>query len=122
MSDKEGCMASYGFVIPIRPEMIERDREFAAELSGPRKAEFEESRARLGITREQVWLQETPQGPMVVVCLEADDIPGVFAGLATSQDPFDQWWRAQILEIHGLDLTQPLPGPPNDQIMDFRFG
>jgi hypothetical protein len=102
--------------------MTERDRTFAAELAGPRRAEFEASRARLGITREHVWLQETPQGTMAVVFLEAEDIGGALAGLASSQDPFDQWWHEQIKAIHGIDLTQPLPGPLNEQILDLRRG
>jgi hypothetical protein len=102
--------------------MTERDREFSAELSGPRRAEFEASRARLGLTREQVWLQETPQGTMAVVCLEAEDIPRALAGLGSSQDPFDVWWRQQIQAIHGIDLSQGMPGPPNEQILDFRRG
>ena len=42
------------------------------------------------------------------------------AGLATSEDPFDVWWRGQILEIHGIDLSQPLPGPPNEQVFNFQ--
>jgi hypothetical protein len=117
---EEERMASYGFVVPILPGKVELDRAFAAELSGPRKAEHEASRARLGITSEQVWLQETPQGTMSVVYLEAEDMERAFMGLATSQDPYDRWWRAQILEIHGIDLTQGLPGPPNEQIMDLR--
>jgi hypothetical protein len=113
-------MASYGFVVPILPEMVERDRQFMTELTGSRRAEFEASRARLGITREQVWHQETPQGALAIVYLEAEHMQDVFAGLATSQDPFDQWWRAQIQAIHGIDLTQPMSGPPNDQILDFH--
>jgi hypothetical protein len=115
-------VASYGFVVPIQSGMTERDREFAAELNGPRKAEFEASRARLGITREQVWLQETPQITFAVVYLEAENIERALMGLATSQEPFDQWWHEQIKAIHGIDLTQPPPGPPNEQIMDFSRG
>jgi hypothetical protein len=115
-------LASYGFVVPIKPEAVERNREFAAELNGPRKTEFEASRTKLGITSEQVWMQETPLGIMSVVYLEAEDIGAALAGLSTSQDPFLQWWRGQILEIHGIDLTKPPAGPPNEQIMDFHRG
>jgi hypothetical protein len=113
-------VASYGFVIPILPGMVDHDREFAAELSGPRRAEHAASRARLGQTRELVWLQQTEQGPVAVVYLEAEDIGRLFAGLAMSDDPFDVWWRRQIQEIHGLDLSQPMPGPPNELILDFQ--
>lgn len=115
-------MGSYGFVVPILPDQVEPDRQLAAELNGARRAEFEASRARLGITREEVWIQETPMGAFAVVHLEADDVMAAIGGLGTSQDPCDRWWRSRILEIHGLDLSQPPSSPPNEKITDFRRG
>jgi hypothetical protein len=98
--------------------MVERNREFAAELSGPRQAEFRASRERLGMTVERVWMQETPAGTMSVVYLEADDLGHALGMLASWQEPFDVWWRGRILEIHGVDMSQPLPVPMNEQILD----
>jgi hypothetical protein len=119
---EEERMFSYGFVVPVLPGMVERNRAFAAELAGPRKAEHEASRARMGITRELVWQQEAPDQTLSVVYLEGEDMERAFMGLATSQDPHDLWWRAQILEIHGIDLSQPLPGEPNELISELRRG
>jgi hypothetical protein len=119
---EEPIMTTYAFVIPVLPGMAERDRQFAAELAGARNAEYEASRARLGIAREQAWQQETPQGTVTIVYLEAADIQRALAGLGTSQDPFDQWWREQVQAIHGIDPSQPLPSPPNQPIIDFRHG
>jgi hypothetical protein len=115
-------MQSYGFAIPVLPEMVERNRAFAAELAGPRRTEHEASRARLGLTREQVWMQHTPHGVLSIVLLEGENIGQAFAGLATSTDPHDVWWREQILAIHGIDLTQPLPGPMNEEVLAVRRG
>jgi hypothetical protein len=117
---EENALASYGFVVPVKEGSVERNRAFAAELNGPRKAEFEASRRALGITSEQVWMQETPMGTMSVVYLEADDIMAALGGLGMSQDPFLVWWRAQILDIHGVDLSKPPSGPPNEQVMNYR--
>ena len=64
---------------------------------------------RLGVKTERVWHQQTPEGTFAVVYLEADDLGRVFTGLATSDDPFVTWWREQILAVHGVDLSQPLP-------------
>ena len=72
------------------------------------------------MTTERVWHQQTPQGTVAVIYLEADDRERVFTGLASSDDPFVVWWREQILAVHGVDLSQPLPGPPNTQIHDWR--
>jgi hypothetical protein len=43
---------------------------------------------------------------------------GLFGAMASSQEPFDVWWRGRILDIHGVDMSQPLPGPMNEQILD----
>ena len=55
-------------------------------MQGPRRAAYEASRRRLGVTVERAYLQHTPQGDLNVVSLEADDVAGAFHGLATSQD------------------------------------
>src|SRR3712207_5905197 len=109
-------MATYGFMLPILPGQEEADRRFFPELQGARRAEYEAAWRQLGM---RVWHQPTPQGTFAVVYLEADDPGRMFEGLATSTDPFVAWWRAQILAIHGLDLSQPLPAPPNEQVHDW---
>ena len=112
-------MPAYGFMLPILPGQEEADRRVFAELQGARRAEYEAAWRRLGVRTERVWHQPTPQGTVAVVYLEADDLGRVFEGIATSTDPFVVWWRDQILAIHGVDLSQPLPAPPNEQIQDW---
>ena len=41
-----------------------------------------------------------------------------FLLMATSQDPFDVWFRQVLLDTFGLDLTQPA-GPPPEQILEW---
>ncbi len=112
-------MPAYGFMLPILAGQEEADRRMFAEIQGPRRAAYEAAWRRLGLRTERTWHQQTPQGTVAVVYLEADDLERVFAGIATSDDPFVVWWRAQILAAHGVDLTQPLPGPPNEQVHDW---
>jgi hypothetical protein len=118
-AQKEEMMAAYAFMLPILPGQEETDRRLFAEMQGPRRAEYEAAWRRLGVKTERVWHQQTPEGTFAVVYLEADDLGRVFTGLATSDDPFVTWWREQILTVHGVDLSQPLPGPPNAQIHDW---
>lgn len=117
--EEEEMMAAYAFMLPILPGQEETDRRFFEQLQGPRRAEYEEAWRRLGVKAERVWHQQTPDGTFAVVYLEADDPERMFAGLASSDDPFVAWWREQILAVHGVDLTQPLSGPPNTQIHDW---
>lgn len=113
-------MASYAFIIPVLPGRERADRQFGAELAGSRRSEYEASRARLGITREQAWQQETPQGTVTIVYLEAEDIEGALDGIAASRDPFDSWWREQVSANHVGGAARHVPDPANEQIIDFR--
>jgi len=111
-------MQSIAFAVPILPGKTETDREaMRSVMVGERTGEHRASRVRHGITREAVWLQQTPMGDLAVVYLEADDIASALAGLASSDDPFDQWFRDVVQECHGIDLTQGMA--PTEQIVDF---
>jgi len=113
-------MASLASAFPILPGKAQQWKQFSQEMAGPRRSEYEASRKRLGVTREVAYLQQTPQGDLAVVYIEARDISRVFEGFGRSQEPFDIWFRQQAKEIHGLDLSQPLPGPLPEAIVDWR--
>lgn len=111
-------MQTIGFIAPLLPGKTETDR--AAMIScwrGDRRQAYEESRRRLGITREAVYIQPTPNGDVAVVYLEADDVAAAMKGVATSDDPFDRWFRDHVREVHGLNLEEGFPPP--EQVMDY---
>ena len=109
-------MASYGFAMPLVPGKTATWRGYVAEMLGPRNNEYKESRRRVGLQKEEVWLQSTPMGDFAVVHFECDDPAQVFERLLTSQEPFDQWFREKVLiESHGLDPAAP-PPPVNEAI------
>jgi len=98
-------------VLPILPGKQEEWRRFCQVLQGSRRCQYEESRQRLGITKELAWLhspQQAPQGEIVIVPLEADHPDRLLPQLAASDLPFDRWFRQQLLELHGLDVAQAL--------------
>ncbi len=112
-------MQSLGFVFPLLPAMTEVDRSAMTSCwHGERKAAYEDARRRAGITREAVWIQPTPNGDVVVVYTEADDLDAAFKAIATSEDPFDRWFRDHVRQVHGVDLAEGFPPP--EQILDFR--
>jgi hypothetical protein len=65
-----------------------------------------------------VWIQSTPGGDVAVVVIEAPDVQAAMGGLATSEEPFDRWFREHIRDVHGIDLAEGLPPP--EQLLDFR--
>ncbi len=104
--------------VPIRPGKLENWKRFIAELNGPRRAEHESSRRRMGIRRESAWLQEDP--PMAIVQIDADDPERASRELAESDDPFDRWFREQVFDIHGTDFRHGSGLPQNQLLLDYR--
>ena len=41
-----------------------------------------------------------------------------FKTIATSEDPFDRWFRDHVREVHGVALEEGFTPP--EQILDFR--
>ncbi len=109
-------MPAFAFAVPIVPGKEEADRQWFQEMEGPRREEYLRSRQRMGVRREVVWHQPTPQGTLAVVYMELDDPQRMFEVAGTSDDPFDQWFREKALEIHGIDLSQPVP--PSQMVFD----
>lgn len=104
--------------LPIAAGKVEAWRRFSQELSGSRRHEYETSRQRLGIRRECLALVENAYGAAAVTTLEAREMGWVLGQILTSDLPFDRWYREQIQELYGLNLTEygdemleaPLPG------------
>ena len=114
-------MQTIGFIAPLLPGKTETDR--SAMIScwrGDRRPAYEQARQSLGITREAVYIQATPMGDVAVVYLEADDIEAALKGMATSDDPFDVWFRDHVRDVHGISLEDGFPPP--EQVMDYRKG
>ena len=112
-------MPSIGFVAPLLPGKTETDRAAMTSCwNGDRKPDFERSRKSLGITREAVFIQPTPDGDVAVVYMEAEDVPAAIANMATSDDPFDRWFRDHLRDVHGINIEEGFPPP--EQVMDYR--
>lgn len=112
-------MAVIAMVLPILPGKTEAWRRAMEDLKQSRWAEFIAARQRQGITRERLWLQQTPQGDVEILYLETDDPARAFQEVVTSQEPFDVWFRDFAREHYGLDLSQPMPGPLPELIVDW---
>jgi hypothetical protein len=114
-------MAAFAFIAPILPGKEHADKGYMQEAVGPRRQEYVAWRRSQGITCEAVWHQQTPQGTVAIVYMEADDPQRALQSMGTSNEPIAQWFRQCILEVHGLDLTQPMPGPLPELVIDERF-
>ena len=64
-----------------------------------------------GLTKHEAWLAETPGGPMVIAIHEGPGSDQLMQKLGPSQQAFDVSFKEMLMEIHGMDITQPPPGP-----------
>ncbi|GAC1348965.1 MAG: hypothetical protein NVSMB27_18640 [Ktedonobacteraceae bacterium] len=111
-------MASLAFAAPLLPGGAEVLRQTAKEAMEARRAVAQESTQRLGVSIEKWYLQSTPQGDMVIVYIDSEDLARAFQTLAASDAPFDVFFKQQALKAHGIDLSKPFPGPLPEQIFE----
>ncbi len=107
------------FAAPLLPGKTEAWKQAATEMAGSRSAEFDESRKRMGVTREVVSLQETPAGDFVCVFIEGDDPNSLIARYLSSDHPFDRWFAETVLiGAHGIGPSSE-GLPPNQVFVDW---
>jgi hypothetical protein len=95
--------------LPILPGKTEAARQFQRELDTDRKADYDRSERRVGITKE-VWnLASLPSGDHLAAYLESADFNRALQLFAQSQDEFDLWFKRRLAEVTGVDLNNPPP-------------
>jgi hypothetical protein len=112
-------MGVFSGMFPILPGKEDAARAWAKEVAGPRKDGFDALNRRGEITRETWTIQTTPGGSFMLVWFEGN-VAKAFADVATGQDAFTVWHRAQLQAITGLDLSKPEEGPPPETTLDWR--
>lgn len=108
------------FAIPIIPEKLAAWKNMIAECAGSRLQEFEDFNDRMDLTDHRVWLAHSPQGPLAIILHEGPGHKAILGKLATSDHPFDTWFRNCVSEFHGFDFNQQPPGPLSEQLLDWH--
>lgn len=86
---------------PILPGRGEDHLAWCSEIK-ERRTELAASRGRVGVERQLVWVHTSSD--LAVVRLDGDDPVNAVGDLASSDDPFDQWYAEREREIHGGPL------------------
>jgi len=111
-------MQSVAFARPLRGGHADAVRAALASCwTGGRREAYQDARRRAGVVKEAVWIQAAAGGDLAVVYLEADDLATALTILGTSTEPFDRWFRAQVLQVHGVALEEGLT--TTDLVLDF---
>ena len=107
------------FAVPLLPGKAEALRAWAREAFGSRQKELTESRRALGQTREEVFLNSTPDGDVGVAYLEGEDPVVANGKFAASDAPYDRWFKDGLKELFPpfIDFDQPVPA--NETVWDW---
>jgi hypothetical protein len=87
----------------------EQARVFGKEVMGLRASEMDASRRPISVTREAVWMHETPMGDMGIVLIEGENVAEANRRFAASTEPFDVWFKETVLDFSGVDFSRPIP-------------
>lgn len=88
--------------LPVLPGQTDRERNFGKEIEEHRE-EFDRLNKEATITRYVSYLQESPQGDIEIIVMEADD-PSKIRGYLRGDTPYDSWWLDYLKDVHGVDL------------------
>jgi hypothetical protein len=119
MDGEEQMMDQVCFALPLVSGKTEAARAFMRELEGPRKGQFTASEQRINITKESWYLQQTPNGDLLVAYMESPDFAKALSLFGQSKDEFDLWFKQQMADVTGVDLNNPPQGPLSEQLSSY---
>ena len=111
-------MPAFAFALPILPgqdDLVRRMGE-AVSGSGALREAYEESRRRLGINHEKVWVQRTPIGQAIIVYWETEDPQRTLRKMADSQEEFDKKFR-ELIETAAPALNLSSKRPLSNELL-----
>ncbi len=105
-------------VAPILEGKLDVWKQWISELQGSSSQDMTDLNKRYGLTKHAAWLAETPSGTVVVAIHEGPGSAEFMPKLGPSQNEFDIGFKQKLMEIHGIDVTQPPPGPMPELYLD----
>ena len=95
--------------LPILPGKSADARAFQRELDVDRKADYDRSERRIGITKEVWYLATLPSGDHFLAYMESPDFNHALASFVESRDEFDEWFKRRLAEVTGIDMNDLPP-------------
>ena len=116
---KEISVGVFNGLFPVLEGKEDAARSFANEAGGQRRDQLGAHLVRSNVTRETWSLLATPMGSFINVWFEGD-VEAAFTDLATNNDEFGVWMRESILDVTGVDVSQPNDSTPPEAILDWK--
>ena len=105
-------------VLPILPDMEESWRRFAQDLLEDRLTEYETLGRHLGIHRVRVYVVRMSRWDVILACVEAEDPEEAFRRLVALEEPFTEWFKEKLMELHGYDMGRQRMGSSPELIFE----
>jgi hypothetical protein len=93
--------------LPLVTGQTAAARTFLQQLDTTRRAEFDESERRIGITKELWYLAKLASGDHLIGYMESRDFQHALGSFVGSREPFDVWFKERMLAVTGVDLNNP---------------
>src|SRR5687767_11958041 len=97
-------------VFQILPGKTEVALSFMRELDTQRRADYDRSERRIGISKEVWYLAPLPSGDHLVGYMESADFNKALGSFSQSRDEFDMWFKRRFTEATGFDFNNLPPG------------
>lgn len=96
------------FINPLKPGKFDEYKNFAREITGPRKKEFIDLLKRYHLRTSEVWHHKFGEVEYVIVRHEVEEnIEDPLKNWSTSMHPFDQWFQQQLTNLHDMENVIP---------------
>jgi hypothetical protein len=114
-------MYRYVMVFPVLADKSDDDAKAISTYFYAHPEEYLESREKAGNWLERAYLQTTPMGSFVVAYYEGDlDMLASFARFQDMSKPLNRRFAELVKEVHGMDITEPMPGDLPETVIDWR--
>jgi hypothetical protein len=107
-------------ILPVLSDREEKWRRFVQDLLGDRLGEYKGLGRRLGIRGVRVYLTRMSLREVIVAFVEAEDPEEAFRRLVASEEPFTEWFKEKLVELHDYDLRRPRTGSSTELIFEHR--
>jgi hypothetical protein len=98
-------------VTPIKADKLEDWKAWCKLMKEDVNQDFKKFNEKYGLTRHDVWLVDSPNGPLAVVLHEGPGANEVMIKVGASQGSYELEFKNKLVEFHGMKLDAPPPGP-----------
>ena len=103
-------------LVPILEGKLDAWKQWATELKS--SGDIADLNSRYNLTRHAAWIVETPSGPAVIALHEGPGSDEFMQKIAGSDNEVDKRFKDGLMELHGMDITKPPPGPMPELLLD----